>query len=302
MKAIICKRVVVVGFFFCSPGSWGDSATTEDPPWTPIHYMNISSCPVTVLPIFAYLRENDRSPDNPYKKYYEKYTSKAEDPATRNKYLAYCTGMVLQPGSTQANQLLPIIDGQDISEGAGQTVEKLLTDSLGTTPGAQPSPDPIACTQVQPSTGGGLLYMWHYPSSSVYPQHSTYPGRTLYARTSPHVNCGQGKLRIRVCVTGERDTDDIEIKCYAASRPDDCPLKLTVSRQTLIDIGLVPSVVPLQFKELDNLEGCSSSHFNAAGDKSHSSEAWMVTKDGDTIKSIYVLIEDAPRHIATNDT
>ena len=312
--ALFCSLIL------CAPriadANSGD--TGKAPRYTiPVHYINNASCPLTVLPSSHYSRDDKDSLYNPYNQYKKEIFA----PETREKYLRYCTGLVLTPGETFKDALLPAGDELDINRGAG-------IDVLG---GGFPqrnrrslsAPDPLAKPipyeevrelpndRPQETSGRQVLNLYNKPTElSVNTSKS-------YSRFCTDSSGNKIPLMVRACVVSEKagkdaedpggDSESVEIRCCSEFLPDSS-LTLMVPRADLLRLAGYTGPMPPPAPDLDNLtnldsfDNCFSSHpaLTKEGDKptDYNTKLQRLSEAGEEIlkiKAIYVEIKDKPK-------
>ena len=302
------------GLLLGSADGWGESASAESVALQ-VHYLNNASCPVTVLPFYHRQRAISLS-HNPYRR----YAKELRAPATRDRYLRFCSGMVLEPGSKHMDQLLPGGDGRNVDNTADATAsgalnipagdgvliyagapektrERTLADPLKGTSDADDS-NSATWSEVQKSTGEPLLSLWNSPLE-------------VKATAGGDNHAGKAALTIRVCVASrgentdnpEQSPETVELRFSCTPRSEK-PINAVISRADLL--RLAGYSASGQFPLLDNFHHCFSSPPGLAGESSTASpgsgsQAPDAERQTIDITDVYVLIEDAPRNIATND-
>ena len=294
-----------------------------------IHYINNSSCRLTLLPGTAYYRDKD-SERNPYKQYEEQIRA----PQTREKYLQYCTGKVIEPGTTYRDVFMPTGEQLDLLCGATDESKKGVIPSGGT------STEDIPYVEVP---GGRDTYQ-----RGVLSLRTRKMGKTeLLVGNSRRPNAiwkdssgNDVDLLFRVCVDSaqagtdednpaskqpetdkdnpvsekpgtdqddpEGDSESVEIRCCSDFLPDSL-LKLVVPRAELIRLaGYTPPRKPPAsgieaLKNLDSFKNCISNHptLKKEGDTFGTGKTSLpfLSEDGEElmkIKAVYVEIKDEP--------
>ena len=311
--------LLAAGLLLGSPGGWGESASAESVA-LPVHYLNNASCPVTVLPFYHKQRAIGLS-HNPYRR----YENEVRNTSTKEKYLRFCTGVVLEPGSKHMDQLLPGGDGRNLDDTAAaggalnipagdgvliyagapeKTKEGTLADPLK---GASDEDDSgsAAYSEVQETAGELLLSLWNSPLE-------------VKATACSPVTGGEARddkthkeLKVRVCIASrgentdnpEQNPETLELR-FSCTPQSEKSINAVISRADLL--RLAGYSVSGQFPLLDSFHHCFSSHPGLAGESSTASsssgsQAPDAEKQTMNITDVYVLIEDASRNIATND-
>ena len=224
-----------------SLGFWGqcraDAGPSENenaplPEYVPVHYINKSSCPLVVLPLYAEYIDDAHTTDtaNPYAAFKDGILS----PSDGKNFLRFSTGMVLKPGSSALNQVMPVnqwktggfyvylpnkekslkdkVKGeiwfdstQEGIRGSNTYDVRFTSASASCTPSASAGEDnktrmPFSQLDFTNTSGGYLVY-------------TTLIGDTLTTATYPNYLCGVGdspqtELSFRVCPVFEGDEDD----------------------------------------------------------------------------------------------
>ena len=277
----------------CSLGCGLGCLANDDVPPMPIHYINRSSNAVTVLPYSYTYREALYSR-------YKKHLQKEDDTDTREKYLNFCRGMILDSKKSAMNQIIPANDGIYIRRCTGDTKGD----------------------DVQPSTGDYIVYMWwsaydyiNARATKVTP----YPGW-----------CLDGEMSVRICMVttklqakdakdsnsleqdGQQDLysqgpngQEVEILCSSPYTSAPLRLRALISgpQLALPASCTASSAADEQFstdeafeKELARVAGpegttsCAVSHPETADE---ASDVYLYQKkNGIKILAVYVLIDD----------
>lgn len=315
----------VAGFLLGFPCCRGEDSGGTHSVALPVHYLNNASCPVTVLPFYHKQRAISLS-HNPYRR----YENEVRNTSTQEKYLRFCTGMVLEPGSKHMDQLLPGGDGRNVGDTADaaasgalnipagdgvliyagapeKTRDGTLADPLKGTSDEDNSGS-AAYSEVQETAGELLLSLWNSPLQ-------------IKATAWSPVTCGEAhddkahkELKVRVCIASrqgeenrneaEPDSDTVELR-FSCTPQSEKSINAVISRADLL--RLAGYSASGQFPLLDNFHHCLSSHpgspeESSTASPSSDSQAPDAERQTMDITDIYVLIEDVPRNIATNDT
>lgn len=207
------------------------------PAYVPVHYINKSSCPLVVLPLYANYRDDAHTEDaaNPYAAFKDGILS----PSDGKNFLRFCTGMVLKPRSSALNQVMPVnqwktggfyvylpnktkglkdkVKGeiwfdttQEGIRGSNTYDVRFTSASASSTPSASAKEDnktriPFSQLDFSNTSGGYLVYTTLTADTPA--------GETLTTAVYPNYLCGVGdnpqtELTFRVCPVFEGDEDD----------------------------------------------------------------------------------------------